>query len=254
MTKLYAEEITLRPSTATTGWSDLGLAKRPPPRSREDFVYEALKEAILGGSLPPGQTLSQVHIAEQLGVSASPVRTAVSRLAAEGLMVSEPHRSPRVSGLSKESLEEILIIRMHLEELAAQLAIPRLTKSHLMELHSLMQDMKEALDAHDNHRYGVLNKEFHLRMYKACQYPLLYDMIRDLWDKSDMCRSRSMFSLVPGLAEVSHAEHLQLLELIEANLTDSAVVLLKAHKTGAREMFLDHIGPMDGAWSCDSVD
>jgi len=248
LTELYAEEeITLRPSTVTTGWSDFGLAKRPPPRSREDFVYEALREAILGGSLKPGQTLSQVHIAEQLGVSASPVRTAVSRLAVEGLMVSEPHRSPRVSDLSKESLDEILVIRMHLEELAAQLAIPRLTESHLVKLHSLMQEMKEALDAHENRRYGVLNKEFHLRIYEACQYPLLCDMIRDLWDKSDMCRSRAMFSLVPGLAEISHAEHLQLLELIEANQTDSAVALLKAHKTRAREMFLDHIRPVEGA-------
>lgn len=212
-----------------------------PPASKEDFVYETLREAILSGLLKPGDSLVQTEIAQKLGVSSIPVRTAVRRLIAEGLVTQEPYQSPRVSVLSNEGLEEILIIRMHLEVLAAKEAVPRIGPDHLMELRRLVDEMGEALEKRELYHYGYLNKVFHLKTYEACPYPLLQQMIKDLWDNTDRYGSRTMFSSLPGLAEQSHQEHLRLLELIEAGQCDDAVKLLEEHKTRARELFLQSL-------------
>lgn len=209
-----------------------------PPTSRENFVYEALKEAILSGQLKPNDTIGQTTIAEKLGVSPIPVRAAISRLIAEGLMCQELHHSPRVSSFSHDNLEEVLMVRMHLEVLATKLAVPAIQPEHLSELRSLLGQMGEVLKTQELYHFGSLNKAFHLKLYESCRYPLLRKMIKDLWDKADMHRSRSMFSLIPGLAEESYAEHTELLQLVEAKQADLAAALLERHKVRALTLFL----------------
>lgn len=210
-----------------------------PPTSKEEFVYEALKEAILSGQLKPGDALVQTDLAHSLGVSPIPVRSAISRLAAEGLVSQSPYRSPQVSELSPEGLQEILMIRMHLELVATREALPHVSPECLADLRSLVHEMGEALRKCEYHRYGGLNKAFHLRLYDACPYPMLKQMIRDLWDNSDRHRSRTMFVVLPELAQRSQQDHLRLLELIEAGDTDAAVALMSEHKTRAREQFVE---------------
>lgn len=211
------------------------------PLSKEDFVYETLREAIISGELTPGSRLVQTEIAERLDVSPIPVRSAIRRLSAEGLVVQKPHRPPRVSELSVKDLDEALTIRMYLEVLATKEAIPLVGSQELMELQDLVEQMTQALKDEAFHRYGVLNKAFHLRLYEACPNSLLKQMIRDLWDNTDRHRSRAMFSVVSGLAETSHQDHLQLLDLIEANNCDAAVKLMEEHKTRARELFIESL-------------
>jgi DNA-binding GntR family transcriptional regulator len=217
------------------------LASRVLPTSREDFVYETLKEAILTGQFKPGEEISQTSVASQLGVSPIPVRAAIARLAAEGLISQEAHHSPRISALSPDALEEALVIRMHLEVLATRLAIPFVSSGDLAELHALVGEMEQALASADPHRYSAVNKAFHLRLYRCCPNALLQQMIRDLWNKTDLHRSRSMFALVPGLSQHSHRDHLELLRLIEAGDCDGAAELIQLHKTRARERFIETI-------------
>lgn len=217
----------------------LGIGK--PPVSKEEHAYSVLREAILSGRLKPGQELIQTEIARALGMSPIPVRMAIGRLIAEGLVVQEPHRTPSVAPLSPDILEEVLVIRMHLELLALKLAIPEITPEVLQDLEQLYEEMEEALRNDDMPRYGVLNKEFHLQMYESCRYSLLKQMIRDLWDKSDRFRSRSMFALIPHLAEQSHRDHLMLLELIRRRDTEKAVKLLEEHKGRARLSLLNYL-------------
>ena len=209
-----------------------------PPSSKEEFVYEALKEAILSGQLAPGDSLVQTEIAQKLGVSPIPLRAALNRLIAEGLVIQEPYRSPQVSQLSPEGFEEIFLIRMHLEVLATREAIPHVQAAQLEELSDLVRQMGEALSKGDFPRYGSLNKTFHLTLYEACPYPLLRQMIKDLWNNSDRYRSRAMFVLVPHMAEQSHPDHVRLLELIEAGDCDAAVQLMEEHKRRARKTFI----------------
>jgi DNA-binding GntR family transcriptional regulator len=208
------------------------------PLSKEDFAYERLREAVLSGELVAGETLVQTEIARKLGVSVIPVRSAVRRLMVEGFVTQERHRPPQVAKLAIRELEEALIIRTHLETLAIKEAIPRITPVHLATIRELLHELEVAIQNSDMPGFGALNKRFHIAIYDACPYRLLVQMIRDLWDKTDRFRSRTMFSMVPHLAEQSQADHRHLVELIERGAGDEAARLTDEHKTRARRLFL----------------
>jgi len=208
----------------------LDILTATPPISREEFAYQQIKNAIINGKLAPGESLVQTRIAKQLGVSAIPVRSAMNRLAAEGLITQAPHRPPQVSTISPKELEEILAIRTHLEVMATIEAIAYIQPYQIAELERLADRMGQVLLNGDLTEYGALNREFHLKIYESCPYPLLQQMIKDLWDNSDRYRARTMFSSLPELARKSHEEHQQLLKLIRTGQTDSVVNLLQEHK------------------------
>jgi DNA-binding GntR family transcriptional regulator len=209
-----------------------------PPQSKEDFVYETLREAILSGQLKPGEELVHTDIARQLGISHIPIRAAIQRLAAEELVDLETHRSPKVSELSPEGINEALLVRMYLETLAARESFPRISHDDLKNLWRLVEEMDEALAEQKFHQFGALNKVFHLTLYEPCPVALLKRMIVDLWNNTDRHRSRAIFSLDPDLAKKSQQDHVEILKLIEANAFEQAVTLLEAHKTRARKTFL----------------
>jgi DNA-binding GntR family transcriptional regulator len=214
----------------------------PPPRSKEEFAYQTLRKAIINGQLEPGTQLVQTDLAEHLGVSTIPIRTAMQRLATEGLVSLEENRPPSVSILSPDELEEVLLIRMHLELLAAELSFPELGAEDLEALWDLVRKMEHVLEQGNPHLYGPINKDFHMRLFEPCQCPKLAQMITDLWDNTDRHRSQSMFVAVPGLAEQSLEEHRQLLGLLENEQFDRAIELLRRHKLSARERFLRCLG------------
>jgi DNA-binding GntR family transcriptional regulator len=210
-----------------------------PPASKEEFAYQTLREAIISGQLRPGTNLVQTDLSGQLGVSTIPIRSAIRRLAAEGLVALESNRPPTVSILSPEELDEILLIRMHLEILAGEMSFPRLTETDIEELWEFVREMETALERGELHLYGSLNKKFHLRMYEVSQCSMLTQMITDLWDNTDRHGSRSIFVLVPELAQKSNEEHHELLRLLEEKQFDLACELLDNHKTSSRKRLLE---------------
>ena len=209
------------------------------PISREEYAYETLREAIITGQYLPDQVISQSDTAEQLGISIIPVRSAISRLVAEGLMVQEPHASPRVSSFSSEELREILTIRMHLERLALQLAIPHITPEIISAAKEIMASMDLAAEVNEFAEFSRLNREFHLRLYEASGLPLLHAMIIDLWHKADLHRGRAVFKLAQGQMQFSQDEHRKLIVLIEGKDTERASSLLLEHKRKAMQRFME---------------
>lgn len=217
------------------------IAARNRPSSKVDYVYQTLREAIVSGELQPGEPIVQTDIAARLGVSPIPVREAIRRLIAEGLVVQEPHRSSRVAPLSPRALNEILIIRMHLEALAAREAAPHVTPQDLDDLRQIVRRMDEAIQRDDMPEYGRLNKQFHLRLYQCCPYPLLVRMIQELWDNSDRYRSRTMFGSIPNLAARSQREHKRMLKLLEARDAEGLARVMERHKRAARTAFVEFL-------------
>src|SRR2546427_13283184 len=102
-----------------------------PPVTLEEQVFAELRTAILAGKLAPGRRLSVRALAESCGVSALPVRAALSRLRAEGLVMHVAHSGSRVAPLEFERFQEIQAERMGLEGLAAALSVPRLTEEDI---------------------------------------------------------------------------------------------------------------------------
>lgn len=212
------------------------LLKRNKPISKEDYAYNSLREAILAGKLKEGDTLAQAKISEELGISSIPVRAAIRRLISDGLAEQEPHYQPRVTTLSSEGLEELLVIRMHLETLAIQDAIPNIDQQDILELEELVGAMDQALLENNMPSFASLNKKFHLQIYKANPYPLLNQIITDLWDNSDRSRSRMVFGLVPGLAAASQVDHHQFIDIIKSGDIESATKLMIIHKERFRKI------------------
>jgi DNA-binding GntR family transcriptional regulator len=110
-------------------------------RSLRDMAYEDMREAILSGVLPPGQRVKERDVADQMGISTTPVKEALRRLEQEGLVVSQPRRGAVVSGLVQIPVEEIEEIRGALEGIGARLAAERLTEAELQRLGELVTDM-----------------------------------------------------------------------------------------------------------------
>src|SRR4051794_21810018 len=102
--------------------------------TKADELALELEQAIVRGELAPGQVLRQEELSERYGVSRTPVREALRRLAALGLVSFEPNRGVRVRTLSRDELREAFLVRAELESLATELAVPRLGAEGLLAL------------------------------------------------------------------------------------------------------------------------
>jgi DNA-binding GntR family transcriptional regulator len=147
-------------------------------RSKTDLVAEALKGMIHSGELAPGSVLRQRDVAEQLGVSPTPVREAFRRLEAEGFIVTEAHRAAVVVRSENTRIYENAIIRAALEGLGAKLAAASITEDDLAELEGINRRLAKARDPSV---IGSLNREFHFRIYEITHSPVLLAQLNLLW-------------------------------------------------------------------------
>jgi DNA-binding GntR family transcriptional regulator len=148
-----------------------------PERTRSGEVIGRLRSDILEGRLPAGSKLRQVAVAEQYGVSTTPVREAFATLAQEGLVVKDAHRGVVVFRPSPEELREIYEIRLALEPLAVELASPRVADMHLDVLDGIIVEMRQSSDAARRHE---LNMALHALIYSHAGRARLGAMIEQL--------------------------------------------------------------------------
>jgi DNA-binding GntR family transcriptional regulator len=158
--------------------------------TKADDIALALEEAIVSGEVPPGSVLRQEHLSEQFAVSRTPVREALRRLAALGLVSFEPNRGVRVRMLARDELREAFLVRAELEGLATEIATPKMSSGDLAALeaaerhfsevthelvemsHAGRQDLQLARDwLHANHA-------FHDVIYAAAEVPLIERMAK----------------------------------------------------------------------------
>lgn len=126
-----------------------------------DQVKDRLLEGILGGTYPPNSRIVETQVARELGTSQAPVREALRGLAALGVVEIEPFRGARVRQPSKREIIEAYGVRSALEALAARLAVPRMTASDVRELAALLDDMRAAARAGDDHALAKADARFH---------------------------------------------------------------------------------------------
>jgi DNA-binding GntR family transcriptional regulator len=146
-------------------------------QTREEYVAAQLRRLIIEGKIPPGEPIDQSSLAEQLGVSRSPVRDAVRRLAAEGLLCINPHKQASVPVLTRGEAAEIYRILASLEGLAAFLAVPKMRARDLETLGTLHQLMAGEISADE---WVALNVRFHGTICDAADSPRLSGIIENL--------------------------------------------------------------------------
>lgn len=114
-------------------------------RPLRELVYEELKSLILTGKIKPGTRLMEVELAEDMGVSRTPIREAIRKLEKEGLVTIEPRRGAYASEVSVKDMEDILEVRANLEGLAAYLAAQRMTPEEKQQLNEIKEKFRQAV-------------------------------------------------------------------------------------------------------------
>jgi DNA-binding GntR family transcriptional regulator len=142
-----------------------------------EMVYGVLREAIVTGAFAPGEWLRQEALAEAIGVSRIPVRTALLQLEAEGMVNFHPHRGARVRTLSTAQIDEIYRLRMLLEPYALQLSMARMTPERVERLRVLAATLDAGEEGDDLIETRML---FYRETYDAVHNPLLVEIIEEL--------------------------------------------------------------------------
>lgn len=226
-----------------------GLANnslKPPgvePLTKTTLAIQALRSAILRGEIAPDAHLTVGQLAEQLGMSPTPVREAIRTLQAEGLIKHQPHHSLSVTGLSPKDVHDIYQLRATLESLATRLAVPRLTDADLEALAALVSGMREALARGDLDQVNRLNADWHLKLYSAADNNVLLDVVLRLWGKFVM----GVNWIVPGHAEQSMQQHDALMEAIQARDAEAAARLMETHIHSGEETALEYFHTRSGS-------
>src|SRR3954466_7502581 len=131
------------------------------------LVHTRLRDAILRGELPAGQTTSQVTLARDLDVGRTPLREALRMLQREGLVVSEPNRRVRIAELSTAAAEALYVMRIALEAVAIRITVPTLTSTDIAELEGYMAQMDHYMRADDRRGLRLPHRAFHDRLVSA---------------------------------------------------------------------------------------
>ena len=145
-----------------------------------EMVYEELKMQILKGSIIPGTRMMEVELAEEMGVSRTPIREAIRKLEKEGLVTIEPRRGAYASMISTEDMVEILEVRQDLEGLAAYFAADRMTKNQMEELKQVSNRYNEAVKEGNMEAMIKHDTRFHHIIVESCRNKILVQMIEQL--------------------------------------------------------------------------
>lgn len=197
-------------------------------------VYEAVKDAIVDGRLAPGQRLTELQLAEQLGVSRSPLREALRRLEAEGFIRRQRSRL-LVPSLSRRELEDLCAIRMKLEGLAARQAAQRAIAEEVTELREIQA--RVAARYASTHRPDEIifaGTEFHFAVSAMARNPKNVEFIRNVFDHLARYRIHSAFV---G-KEVFLEDHGRVIAAIAARDADAADAAMQGHVRHTLEQVL----------------
>lgn len=145
-----------------------------------DVVFQTLREAILRGTLKPGDRLLEVSLADKLGVSRTPVREALRMLEQEGLVVNTPKRGAAVAGMSVKDMEDVLTIRETLEELAVRLACDRISEEGKAALLATKTEFEKSLKKGELSLIAECDERFHDVIFRESNNPRLVSMLENL--------------------------------------------------------------------------
>jgi DNA-binding GntR family transcriptional regulator len=204
-------------------------------RTLADRAFVALHDAILTGQLEPGERLPIEQLGGVLGMSAMPIREALRRLDAAGLVENVPHRGARVTELSLADLAEIYEARLALEPLAAARAAEQFSERDARTATELLHEL-EARPDDDSAGTWAAHKAFHFALYEAAGSSWLLRLIEPLWEMSH----RYLLSVkVPRKLDSRGAEHAMILQACIECDSERAALLLSDHlETTANDVSL----------------
>ncbi|MFJ6358149.1 GntR family transcriptional regulator [Pseudarthrobacter oxydans] len=206
--------------------------------SKSEQAYQAVKARIVEGTYSPGYRLVLGSIAKDLGISVVPVREAIRRLEAEGLVTFERNVGATVAGIDPTEYLYTMQTLSIVEGAATALSAPLIDAVAISRARAVNEEMRECLHHFDPVRFTQLNQDFHSILFEHCPNPHILDLVHRGWNRLAALRS-STFRFVPGRAHESVNEHEALLQLIESGATaDEIEKAARLHRSATLDAYL----------------
>lgn len=203
--------------------------------SVQEKVYERLRELVISRQLAPGEKISIRQMAEAFGVSTMPVREALRKLEAEGMVTFE-RNGIVIRQLSAREVEQFFEIRIRLETLGVSWALPNINETDEKRFEELVEEMDN--QKADLTKWRELNRQFHLYLYSFAGSAQLQQMIENLWNSVEPYM-RLYTSTVTSL-EQAQKEHHEVVELIKCRNADHLCKLIAAHLNATAKIILEN--------------
>jgi DNA-binding GntR family transcriptional regulator len=203
-------------------------------RDQTNHVHQELRQRILDGVFRPSESLTEVTLATELGVSRNTIRKALLKLENENLVVIEENKRARVRWFTAEEVMQYLEVRELLEGFVIRQSLPFLGKEQLAEMRATLSEMKKCLEARELVQYSQHNWRFHDAVYRVCPNRPAVDMIMVI--KNQLKRYNIKTILIQGRGESSLEEHSKILSALEEQDADEAETLMRRHIANLREV------------------
>ena len=204
-----------------------------------DVVFNTLRKAILKGELKPGERLMEIVLAERLGVSRTPVREAMRKLELEGLVVMIPRRGAQVANITEKDLNDVLEVRIALENLSIENACARMTEEQLAELKKAGRYFEETIKEGNLVKLAEADVAFHEVIYKASDNRRLNQVLNNL--REQIYRYRVEYLKEEETRNVLVKEHEEIYEAIKNRDVKKAQEISFRHIENQREAIIRSI-------------
>ena len=204
-----------------------------------DLVYDTLRQSILKGELVPGERLIEEDLADQLGVSRTPVREAVHRLQQEGLVYTVPRKGAHVADISENNVHDVLEVRKALEELAVTLATERITPQEKIRLREAEQAFERASKGGDLREIADCDEKFHDVIYHATKNEKLEMLLNNL--REQMYRFRFEYIKDEKARSRLCAEHHEIAEAVMRGYTEVGTHAIALHIDNQKQTIIANL-------------
>lgn len=202
-----------------------------------EIVFETLREAIINAVLKPGERLMEIQLAEEMGVSRTPVREAIRKLELEGFVVMIPRKGAYVAGISMKDIADVFEIRAAMEGLAAALAAERITEEELESLERILVKIGEYVEKNDLEKLIEADTQFHETLFKASRNERLVQIVTILREQIQRFRTASLST--PGRMKYALEEHKKIVEAVSERNVELARALATEHIENAENSMLE---------------
>lgn len=204
-----------------------------------DVVFNTLRKAILTGQLKPGERLMEVHLANRLGVSRTPIREAIRKLELEGLVIMIPRRGAEVAQITVKNLQDVLEVRRALDALSVELACDRITEEEILELRQACAAFEQATRGKDAAVIAKADVALHDIIVRATGNKRLQQLVNNLSEQ--MYRYRFVYIKDESQHEKLIAEHKEIFESILERNKERAERAAKLHIDHQEESIISQI-------------
>lgn len=204
-----------------------------------DVVFNTLRQAILTGELKPGERLMEIHLANKLGVSRTPIREAIRKLELEGLVTMIPRRGAEVAQITEKSMNDVLEVRRAMDALCTELACERISVEEIQALEAASNHFAEAAKTQDIRKCAQADVDFHDIIVKATGNKRLVQLINNLSEQ--MYRYR--FEYLKDVSRYDNLieEHRIIYESISRHDKDAARAAAELHIDNQAKAIIDQI-------------